>query len=199
MSTQPTKLPPVALTLTTERVGTLWTNDVVERTRAGGAQIVEVRTPKECSGEDIRAIRGGHVVGAVSIPCEANWKDPATPAKLAAKQVSNKDGMSLKPADDLKALYAKLDPAKETAVVLRDLGFSNVKVYEPSWLGYAGARGRRGFRQRRCAERPHRVSAKPGARPARRHRQAAGSHGQEVVPRCRRGGGRLATAPAAAK
>jgi len=22
--------------------------------------------------------------------------------------------------------------------VLRDLGFANVKVYEPSWLGYAG-------------------------------------------------------------
>ena len=22
--------------------------------------------------------------------------------------------------------------------MLRDLGFSNVKVYEPSWLGYAG-------------------------------------------------------------
>jgi len=24
------------------------------------------------------------------------------------------------------------------AAVLRDAGFSNVKVYEPSWLGYAG-------------------------------------------------------------
>jgi thiosulfate/3-mercaptopyruvate sulfurtransferase len=151
VSTQPTKLPPVTLTLSAERVGTLWTNEVIERTRSGGAQIVDVRTPKEFSGEDIRAIRGGHIAGAVSIPYEANWKDPATPAKLAAKQVSNKDGMSLKPADDLKALYAKLDPAKETVVycqsgvrasetatVLRDLGFSNVKVYEPSWLGYAG-------------------------------------------------------------
>jgi thiosulfate/3-mercaptopyruvate sulfurtransferase len=151
VSTQPTKLPPVALTLTAERVGTLWTNEVIERTRAGGAQIVDVRTPKEFSGEDIRAVRGGHIPGAISIPYEANWKDPATPAKLAAKQVSNKDGMSLKPADELKAMYAKLDPTKETVVycqsgvrasetatVLRDLGFGNVKVYEPSWLGYAG-------------------------------------------------------------
>jgi len=151
MSTQATKLPPVALALSAERVGTLWTNEVIERTRAGGAQIVDVRTPKEFSGEDIRAIRGGHIAGAISIPYEANWKDPATAAKLAAKQVPNKDGMSLKPADDLRALYAKLDPAKETVVycqsgvrasetatVLRDLGFSNVKVYEPSWLGYAG-------------------------------------------------------------
>lgn len=151
VSKEATKLPPVTLTLSDERVGTLWTQDVVERVRSGGAQIVDVRTPKEYSGDDIRAIRGGHVAGAVNIPYEANWVDPATPAKLAAKKVSNKDGMSLKPAADLKALYAKLDPAKETVVycqsavrasetaaVLRELGFGKVKVYEPSWLGYAG-------------------------------------------------------------
>lgn len=151
LSTQPTTLPPVKLTLSAERVGTLWTNEVVDRVRAGGAQIVDVRTPKEFSGEDIRAIRGGHVQGAMSIPYETNWVDAATPAKLAAKQVANKDGMSLKPAEQLKAMYAKLDPTKETVVycqsgvrasetatVLRDLGFGNVKVYEPSWLGYAG-------------------------------------------------------------
>jgi thiosulfate/3-mercaptopyruvate sulfurtransferase len=151
VSKQATKLPAVTLTLSNDRAGTLWTSDVIERVRAGGAQIVDARTPKEFSGEDIRAIRGGHIVGAVNIPYESNWVDPATPAKLAAKQVANRDGMSLKPAGQLKALYAKLDPTKETvvycqsgvraseaAVVLRDLGFSNVKVYEPSWLGYAG-------------------------------------------------------------
>lgn len=151
VSKEATKLPPVALTLSDARAGTLWTNEVIERVRSGGAQIVDVRTPKEYSGDDIRAIRGGHVAGAVNIPYEANWVDPATPAKLAAKKVNNKDGMSLKPAADLKAMYAKLDPdketvvycqsavrASETATVLRDLGFNKVKVYEPSWLGYAG-------------------------------------------------------------
>ncbi len=151
VSKEATKLPPVTLTLSDARVGTLWTNDVVERVRSGGAQIVDVRTPKEFSGDDIRAIRGGHVAGAMNIPYEANWVDPATPGKLAAKKVSNKDGMSLKPAADLKAMYAKLDPdketvvycqsavrASETATVLRELGFNKVKVYEPSWLGYAG-------------------------------------------------------------
>jgi thiosulfate/3-mercaptopyruvate sulfurtransferase len=151
LSTQATQLPPVTLALNTERAGTLWTSEVIERVRAGGAQIVDARTPKEFSGEDIRAIRGGHIAGAVSIPYEANWRDPATASKLASKQVANRDGMSLKPTGELKALYAKLDPnketvvycqsgvrASETAVVLRELGFSRVKVYEPSWLGYAG-------------------------------------------------------------
>ncbi len=151
LSTQPTVLPPVTLALTTAGAGALFTNDVIERVRSGGAQLLDVRTPKEYSGDDIRAIRGGHIVGAVNIPYETNWKDPATPAKLAAKQVTNKEGMELKPADQLKALYTKLDPnketvvycqsgvrASETAAVLRDIGFSKVKVYEESWLGYAG-------------------------------------------------------------
>lgn len=151
LTKQPTELPPVTLALSDERAGTLWTQDVIERVRAGGAQIVDVRTPKACSGDDIRAIRGGHVAGAMNIPCEANGVDPATPAKLAAKKVNNKDGMSLEPAADLTAICAKLDPAEETVVycqsavrasetatVRRELGFSKVKVYGPSWLGYAG-------------------------------------------------------------
>lgn len=151
LATEPTRLPPVALQLNSERVGTIWTNEVIERVRAGNAQILDARTAKEFAGEDVRAIRGGHIPGAVHVPYEANWKDPATPAKLAAKQVNNKDGMALKSRDELKSLYARLDPAKETivycqsgvrasesAAVLRELGFSKVRVYEPSWLGYAG-------------------------------------------------------------
>lgn len=151
LATEPTRLPPVALKIDAERVGAIWTNEVIERVRAGGAQIVDTRTAKEFSGEDVRAIRGGHIAGAVNIPYETNWKDASTPAKLAAKQVSNRDGMALKSNDELKALYAKLDPQKETVVycqsgvrasetaaVLRDLGFGKVRVYDPSWLGYAG-------------------------------------------------------------
>ncbi len=151
VSTQPTRLPPITLTLAAERVGTLWTQDVIDRARAGGAQIVDTRTAKEFSGEDIRAIRGGHIAGAVNIPYEANWSDPGALTKLAARQVADRNGMSLKPVDDLRKLYAGLDPhketvvycqsgvrASETAAVLRDLGFRDVKVYEPSWLGYAG-------------------------------------------------------------
>jgi thiosulfate/3-mercaptopyruvate sulfurtransferase len=59
--------------------------------------------------------------------------------------------MALKQHNELRALYSRLDPnqetvvycqsgvrASETAVILRDLGFTRVKVYEPSWLGYAG-------------------------------------------------------------
>ena len=57
--------------------------------------------------------------------------------------------MSLKSVEALKQLYSKLDPNKETIIycqsgtrasetagVLQHLGFTNVKVYDSSWLGY---------------------------------------------------------------
>ncbi len=63
--------------------------------------------------------------------------------------MSDNAGMSLKKGEDLKKLYAKLDPEKETVVycqsgvrasetatVLATLGFRNVKVYDSSWLDY---------------------------------------------------------------
>ena len=149
LETTAAKLPPVTLTLV-EGNGALGNKELIERVRTGTAQIIDTRTPKEYSGEDIRAIRGGHVPGAISIPYEQNWQDPAAASKLASRQVSNRDGMALKSTDELKKLYAKLDPSKETilycqsgvrasetAAVLRDLGFKDVKVHEPSWLGYA--------------------------------------------------------------
>jgi len=68
---------------------------------------------------------------------------------LAKGKIKSRDGMALKSAAILKALYSDLDPAKETIVycqsggrasltasVLRDLGFKKVRVFEEGWLGY---------------------------------------------------------------
>ena len=122
---------------------------MVARLNDPNVQILDVRTPREFIGEDIRAIRGGHIPGAINIPYEQNWIDPETLGKLARKQITNNAGMSLKRAEDLKRLYSRLDPNKETIVycqsgarasqtagVLQQLGFTKVKVYDSSWLGY---------------------------------------------------------------
>jgi thiosulfate/3-mercaptopyruvate sulfurtransferase len=143
------KIPPVALKLQVNPAASVTTREVVARLNQSGTQIIDARTPKEFAGEDIRAIRGGHIPGAVNIPYEQNWVDPATLQKLARREVRDTSGMSLKPVDQLKALYARLDPEKETIVycqsgarasetagVLQQLGFKNVKVYDASWLGY---------------------------------------------------------------
>lgn len=142
---------PVALKLAPRPELGITTEEVVSKL-TGNVQIVDTRTPREFSGEDIRALRGGHIPGAVNIPFQKNWADPDAPAKLARREVANKDGLALKTPDQLHALYGALDPAKETivycqsgvraaqsAAVLKDLGFRNVKIYDASWLGYANA------------------------------------------------------------
>jgi thiosulfate/3-mercaptopyruvate sulfurtransferase len=140
---------PIALKLSARGANSVSTSDILARLKNPNVQLLDVRTPKEFAGEDIRAIRGGHIPGAINIPYEQNWVDPETQAKLGQRTVADNAGMSLKPLADLKALYARMDPDKETivycqsgvraaetATVLADLGFKNVKVYDSSWLGY---------------------------------------------------------------
>lgn len=152
MATEPTRLPAVKLSLLPRREKLVSTDEVIAKVRAGDTQIVDARSNREFSGDDIRALRGGHIPGAVNVPYEANWEDPDTLRKLARKQVSNKDGMNLKGREALEAMYAGLDREKETivycqsgvrasntAAVLQSLGFKNVRVYDSSWLGYGNA------------------------------------------------------------
>jgi thiosulfate/3-mercaptopyruvate sulfurtransferase len=151
ISHDPAKPLPVALKLVPRPELSITTAEVVSKL-TGNVQIVDTRTPREFSGEDIRALRGGHIPGAVNIPFQKNWADPDTLSKLARKEVASKDGLALKSPDQLHALYGALDPDKETivycqsgvraaqsAAVLKDLGFRNVKIYDASWLGYANA------------------------------------------------------------
>lgn len=126
------------------------TDALLARLRAGGVQLIDARTPGEYHGEVIRAARGGHIPGAINIPVQANWVDPDVFGKLAQGKVADNSGAALAPTEKLKALYAALDPGKETivycqsgmrasetATVLESIGFRHVKVYDDSWLGYA--------------------------------------------------------------
>ena len=112
----PFKAASLALKLTPAAGVAVTTKEMLERVGKREVQIVDARTVKEFSGEDIRALRGGHIPGAINIPYEQNWIDPDTLIKLARKQTTDSSGMSLKGVADLKALYAKLDPDKETVV-----------------------------------------------------------------------------------
>jgi thiosulfate/3-mercaptopyruvate sulfurtransferase len=149
VATEPTTLALIALKLEVNPDLLVDTAEVVRKLNDQKVQIVDTRTPKEYRGEDIRAIRGGYIPGAVPIHYMENWVDPETPDKLEKKLVSNKDGMNLKSREQLQELYATLDSdketivycqsgirASETATVLKELGFKNVKVYDSSWLGY---------------------------------------------------------------
>ncbi|MGD2139719.1 MAG: sulfurtransferase [Burkholderiales bacterium] len=140
---------PVTFTARPDPDQLITTAEVISKLGDPSVQIVDARTGNEYLGEDIRALRGGHIPGAVNIPYQSNWIDPDTPRKLARRKVSNKDGMNLKPREALNAMYAQLDKDKETivycqsgsrasesVVILRELGFTKVRVYDASWLGY---------------------------------------------------------------
>lgn len=143
--------PPLQLSLRPAAAIVATTEEVLRATRdPRNVQLLDVRTRREFDGEDIRAIRGGHIPSAVNVPYELNWKDPDTARKLARKEVRDTSGLALKDRGALRDLYSTLDPDKETivycqsgtrasvtAAILEELGFKRVKVYDDSWLGYA--------------------------------------------------------------
>jgi len=150
VTTAPPNARPITVKLTPVPGVISESREVVAALKRPDVQFLDVRTVREHRGEDVRAIRGGHIPGAINIPFEQNWVDPDTRSKLRSGAVKDTSGMSLKPREQLLKLYEKLDPNKEihvycqsgnrasqTAVVLQDLGFKNVKVYDASWLGYS--------------------------------------------------------------
>jgi len=94
--------------------------------------IIDARSSEEYKGEDARALRGGHIPGAVNIDFARNFVGDTT---------------ILKPHAELANIYGRLDPGKETIVycqtgarasnaffVLKELGFRKVRLYMPSWV-----------------------------------------------------------------
>ena len=150
VSNKPVKPKPLALKLVPQPGVIVSSKEVVAALKRADVQFLDVRTAREFKGEDIRAIRGGHIPGAINIPFEQNWVDPDARNKLRRGEVKDSSGMTLKSREQLAKLYEKLDPAREvivycqsgnraspTAVVLAELGYRNVKVYDSSWLGYS--------------------------------------------------------------
>ncbi|MCL5024813.1 MAG: rhodanese-like domain-containing protein [Nitrospirae bacterium] len=95
------------------------------------AVIVDARTPAEFGGTDIRALRGGHLKGAMNIPVQKSF-DHKTYRML--------------PADEQAAVYKDVPKNKRviahcqtatrstwTYLVLRLLGYRNVANWDDSW------------------------------------------------------------------
>ena len=118
--------------------------EVMEVSKTGKSNLVDVRSPDEFTGKVIAppgmtetAQRGGHVPGAKSIP----WSTAV-----------NQDG-TFKSADDLMRIYCQdkgVDPGKDTIAYCRIgersshtwfvlkylIGINNVKNYDGSWTEY---------------------------------------------------------------
>lgn len=148
-STRATGRSPVRLKLAPNPKVLATTDEVIAAIGNPRVQLLDVRRPSEWSGEEAETLLRGHLPGAVLVPYNQAYVDPETPAKLMNQEIQQTNGMSLKPDTELAALYAALDPGKETIVychtgiraaltanVLSRLGFRNVRVYLASWLEY---------------------------------------------------------------
>ena len=149
LSKEETRLAPVRQTLRIDPNVQVYLPEVLAKLDDPDVQFLDVREPTEFNGDVVKALRGGHIPGALNIPFESNWVDPTARTRLAKGDAKAWDGMALKSPAQLKSLYAGLDPRKEiivncqsgvraseTAWVLVSLGFERVRVFEESWLGY---------------------------------------------------------------
>jgi thiosulfate/3-mercaptopyruvate sulfurtransferase len=113
-----------------ERVATAeW---ILAHLKDPNVRILDVRSPKEYRGQDVRAKRGGHIPGAKNI----EWTNFLNPDQ------------SFKSADELRALFLAQDLAPDKTIVtycqihhrsahgyyvLRLLGYQKVRGYDRSW------------------------------------------------------------------
>lgn len=92
-------------------------------------QIIDSRSFKEFSGEQIRAIRGGHIPSAVNI----DWKENLSIDKFKSLAEIKKLYSSFSKNQEIITYCQGGYRAANTFVVLKELGFKNVKMYLGSW------------------------------------------------------------------
>lgn len=109
-------------------------DSILKSIKARETVIIDVRTPNEYKGVDVRALRGGHIPGAINIDFAKNY-DAATFRML--------------PLDQLQAVYKDVPKssrvivqcqtgqrASYTYLVLRALGYKDVANYHDGWRVY---------------------------------------------------------------
>ena len=96
--------------------------------------LLDVRSPAEFRGEDVRAARGGHIPGAVNLPYTDNARsDPPRHFKPASELLAAYAALGVTPDKQVIAYCSSGVRASVGYLTLRLLGYSNVKVYSGSW------------------------------------------------------------------
>jgi thiosulfate/3-mercaptopyruvate sulfurtransferase len=116
-------------------------DDVVAHLSSGNP-LIDVRSPKEFSGELLHmeaypqegALRGGHIPGADNVPWATAANEDGTFKSADELQAIYMEGKGLKEGDDIIAYCRIGERSSHTWFVLTYLlGFDNVKNYDGSW------------------------------------------------------------------
>ncbi len=97
--------------------------------------LLDVRSPDEYRGYDVRAKRGGHIPGAVNVDWLTNLTDDPTAQFRSAKELQKIYKRAGVAKDKLVAIYCQSGMrASHTYFTLLLLGYPGVNVYDGSWL-----------------------------------------------------------------
>ncbi len=132
LSTEEVKLPSTVFKAKPDLSKYATTDYAREHLKKPGVTLLDVRTAGEYQGTDVRSLWGGHIPGAVNLNYQENFQSDTT---------------NLKSIEELKKIYAKVDRQKEVIAycqtgtraansyfVLREPGFTKVRVYDASWI-----------------------------------------------------------------
>jgi thiosulfate/3-mercaptopyruvate sulfurtransferase len=149
LASKATKPKPVAVKLAVQPGVIVPTREVVAALKRSDVQILDVSTVKEFKGEDIRAIRGGHIPGRDQHRVRAELDRPGRARQAARRQsqglvghgaqAARRTGEAVRearPGEGSHRLLPERQSRRESAAVLADLGYRNVKVFDSSWPGY---------------------------------------------------------------
>ena len=124
-------------------------DEVLTHSQAGNP-LVDVRSPKEFSGELTHmadypqegVLRGGHISGAVSVPWAQAVAEDATFKTRQELEHIYLDQQGLKPDDQVIAYCRIGERSSHTWFVLTYLlGFKNVRNYDGSWTEWGNSVG----------------------------------------------------------
>lgn len=109
-------------------------NWILENLNNPDVQIIDTRSSREYTGEDIRAAQGGHIPGAINIHWIHNLKSDGSKTFLHDENLAILyDSRNIKKEKEIVTLCQTGVRGAHTYVVLRLLGYPNVRVYDGSW------------------------------------------------------------------
>ena len=109
-------------------------NWILENLNNPDVQIIDTRSSREYTGEDIRAAQGGHIPGAIHINWIHNLKSDGSKTFLHDEKLAELyDSRNIKKEKEIVTLCQTGVRGAHTYVVLKLLGYPNVRVYDGSW------------------------------------------------------------------
>jgi thiosulfate/3-mercaptopyruvate sulfurtransferase len=106
--------------------------EIVQRLEDRALCLIDVRTPAEFSGQQLRAERGGHIPGAVLWPWEQNLRPDGTMRDVAEIR-ERAEAAGLLPEQELVTYCQGGVRAAHAALALRIAGYPRVRIYDGSW------------------------------------------------------------------